>query len=120
MFKKVLKDISLKLPKANPIRNSTKIICEEVRVGNDIEKRQILPAQFKGFLTPFFWLLRATPAAYGSSQARVQQQLGIQAMSVTARPEIKPTSSWIIVRFVTTEPHGNSWNFSLFSWRTSF
>ena len=77
-----------------------------------------------------FCLCRATPVAYGGSQARDQnwsrsrwptpqlQQSQVQAMSSTyttahsnsgflthlARPEIKPTSSWILVRFVTTEP----------------
>lgn len=48
IFKEVLKVISLK---ANPIRHPTKIICEEVRGGNETEKRQILPVQFKEFLT---------------------------------------------------------------------
>ena len=70
-------------------------------------------------------LFRATPLAYGDSQARGlvgaaaaghchTQQLRIQAASVTyttahgnaaslthwARPEIEPTSSWMLVRFV--------------------
>ena len=56
-----------------------------------------------------FWFFRASPTAYGSSQARG----GIGAASVTyttahgnarslthwARPGIKPASSWILVRF---------------------
>ena len=58
----------------------------------------------------FFWSFRVKPSAYGSSQARG----GILAMSATyttdqilnthwARPRIKLASSWIVVRFITTE-----------------
>ena len=64
--------------------------------------------------TFFFFLLRAAPAAYGSSQARGQ----IRAASLTCttahgnagplthrvRPGIEPASSGILVRFVATEP----------------
>ena len=68
--------------------------------------------------------LRATPTAYGSSQAR--GRIGAVATSLRqshsntrsepyssqqrrilthwARPGIKPSSSWIVVRSVTTEP----------------
>ena len=55
--------------------------------------------------------------AYGGSQARGQQQQiwAAFASSTTAhsnagylthqaRPEIEPASSWLLVRFVTTEP----------------
>ena len=77
----------------------------------------------------FFLLFRATPTAYGGSQARGQigaaaaglpqpQQLRIQAVSVTyttahgnagslthwARPGIKPAPSWMLVGFITAEP----------------
>ena len=64
--------------------------------------------------------IRATAASLCHSRQPVPQpqQHGIQAASVTyviaygstrslthrARPGIKPTSSWILVRFVTTEP----------------
>ena len=59
-------------------------------------------------------LFRAAPAACGSSQAR--SLIGVVAASLHhshsnmeslthwARPGIKPVSSWILVRFVTTEP----------------
>ena len=74
-----------------------------------------------------FCFFRATPMAYGSSQARDQiravaaslhhSKHGIQAMTTTyttthgnarslthyVRPGIKPTSSWILVRFITAE-----------------
>ena len=80
---------------------------------------------------PFlFWLFRATPMAYGGSQARGSnrsyscqpqpqpQQCQIQAASVTyttahsntgplthwARPGIEPVYSWLLVRFVSAEP----------------
>ena len=77
--------------------------------------------QFLFFVCFVFFLFRAIPIAYGSSQARGQigatlqpQQHGIQAMSVTyaaacgnvgslthwARPRIKPASSRILVRFL--------------------
>ena len=80
-----------------------------------------------------FWgggLFRAAPVSYGGSQAwgpiravsyrptPQPQQLGIQAVSSTytttqsntgslthwATPGIKPASSWILIRFVSTEP----------------
>ena len=85
----------------------------------------------------FFLLFRAKPKAYGSSQARgwiravaaspipQPQQCRIWAMSLTyttahanagsltqwARPGIKPASSWILARFISTVPEfccGNS------------
>ena len=78
----------------------------------------------------FFCLFRATPVAYGGSQARGSnwsyscwptpqpQQRHIWATSVTytiahsnagfqtywVRPGIKPVSSWMLVRFVSTKP----------------
>ena len=76
----------------------------------------------------FFLLFRATPAAYGRSQARggiggcqptpQPQQRRIRALSATyttahgnagsltrwVRPGIKPTASLFIVRFVSAEP----------------
>ena len=80
-------------------------------------------------LTSFSFLFRATPAAYGGSQAREPiravaarstpkpQRRQIRATSVThttahgntgslthgARPGMEPASSWILVGFVTTE-----------------
>ena len=83
-----------------------------------------------------FFFFRATSTAYGSSQARswiravlsaldhshsnVKHQ--IQAMSVTCntrclthwvRPGIKSVSSWILARFISAEPDGNSRNLIL-------
>ena len=72
-----------------------------------------------------FCLLRAMPMAYGSSQARgwirataaghshshPRSKLHLQPMpqltrSLThrARPGIKPTTSWLLVRFITAKP----------------
>ena len=83
---------------------------------------------FLSLIDFFFFFPRAAPAAHGSSQARrwigaaasglhrwQPQQCQIQATSATnaavcgntgslihwARPGIKPTSSWILVRFLT-------------------
>ena len=94
------------------------------------------PYRFLSFsLSPFFLALflsfLAAPAAYGGSQTRGRigataaslpelQQCRIWAMSSTyttahgnsgspahwARPGIKPASSLILVRFITTEPQG--------------
>ena len=87
----------------------------------------VLKTQKKKFAF-FFWLFRATPVAYGGSQARgwmwscscrptpEPQQSGIQAESVTyttahgndgspthwARLGIDPATSWFLVRFVCT------------------
>ena len=78
------------------------------------------------YFSNFFFLFRATPTAYGGSQARgrigataaayatATATLGIQAVSVIyttahgnagslthgGRPGIEPTSSWILVRFL--------------------
>ena len=86
----------------------------------------------------FFCPFRAASTAYGSSQGRgwiraaaaalchtQPQQRWIQAMSVTyttahgntrslihwARPGIEPASSWILVKFVSTEPQQELWQF---------
>ena len=84
-----------------------------------------------------FCLFRATPEAYGGSQARgwigatampQPQQCGIRATSVIyttahgnagslthwVRPGIEPTSSWILVCFITIEPQWELPNFYLF------
>ena len=78
-----------------------------------------------------FCFFRATPTAYGSSQARVESELQLLAYAiVTAMPDlsrvcnlhwssqqcqilnplskvrIEPASSWILVMFITTEPQG--------------
>ena len=78
---------------------------------------------FLSFFFLVFFYFRATPTVYGSSEARGQigaqpQQCQIQAVSVTyttahsmaesstswVRPGIKPTSSWMLVRFISAEP----------------
>ena len=81
--------------------------------------RLILVFTFVKFLSIllFFFLFcifRTTLAAYGSSQAR--GQIGAAAASLHhsygytgslthwVRPGIKPVSSWILVRFITTKP----------------
>ena len=93
------------------------------------------------FKTGIFLFFRATPTAYRSSQARGNQscicqptpqpqQYGIWAMSVTytiaqtnvgslnhwARPGIEPTSSWILVEFLITEPQWNSPKMEFLKW----
>ena len=62
----------------------------------------------------FFFFSRASPAAYGGSQAGAQ--IGAAAAGLHhshsnpgylthgARPRIKPASSWILFGFLTTEP----------------
>ena len=76
----------------------------------------------------FFGLFRATPTAYGSTQGRIRataaglhhshSNAGSVAASVTysrthgnagslthwARPGIEPTSSWVLVRFISAAP----------------
>ena len=66
------------------------------------------------FLSLFFFLLRATLTAYGGSQAR--GQIGAAAAGLCHRhrnggslthragPRMEPTSSWILVVFIITEP----------------
>ena len=100
--------------------------------GKDRLKRTFLAYLLSCFLSVLFVCLfclsRAIPTAHGSSQARGQigsywptpqpQQCGIWAMSATYMAahslthwvglEIKPVSSWILVRFVTPEPWQNS------------
>ena len=89
-----------------------------------------------------FLLFRAVPTAYGSFQARGRigavaahlptphpQKLGIQAVSVTyatahsnarsrihgVRPGSEPTSSWILVRFVSLGPQWELWEVLFFA-----
>ena len=58
----------------------------------------------------------ASCVAYGSSQARVQIRAAAASLChssqqhwiLNPRPGIQPTSSWILVRFVSTEPQ---WEF---------
>ena len=90
----------------------------------------------------FFWLFRATPSAYGCSQARGSnqscrhqptpepQQPGIQAASVTyttthgnarslthsLRPGIQPESSWMQVGFVNHWAEMGTPNWWCFWW----
>ena len=79
----------------------------------------------------FFWLFRVKPVTYGSSQARGQisavadcllhscnnagsepclqptlQLMATRSLTHWARPGIKPTSSWLLVGFVSTAPQG--------------
>ena len=64
--------------------------------------------------TPWILFFRATASAYARSQARGPMQAVVTGLhhshsnagSLThgAGPGIKPTSSWILVRFVTAEP----------------
>ena len=71
-----------------------------------------------------FFFLRAAPAAYGNSKARVQIRTTSStyttvhgnAGSLThwVRPGIKPLSSWILVGFITAEPQGELSSFVLF------
>ena len=79
------------------------------------------------FMFHFVLFLRATPAAYVSSQVRgsiraaavslchshsnAGSKLRIQPipqlyLTYWVRPGIKPASSWLAIRFVTTEPKG--------------
>ena len=90
----------------------------------------------------FLFFLRAEPEAYGSSQARQlnqsyscwptpqPQQLRIQALSATytaghssagflthrGRPAFNPKSSWILVRFITTEPQWKLLGILFYNW----
>ena len=80
----------------------------------------------------FFCFLRAAPAAYGSSQTRGQIRATAadhshsysNAGSLThwVRPAIKPTSSGILLGFLSTEPHGELLNlfFSLMATHTTY
>ena len=85
----------------------------------------------------FFAFFRAVCAAYVSSQARSQVRAAaaslhhshrntrselhlwptshLMAINPWARPGLKPTSSWILVRFITTEPQGNSLSYPFFN-----
>ena len=93
---------------------------------NRHQKRISCAIFFLFFFSFFFGLFRAIPMAYGSSQARAQMGATAASLchshtrfaSVTytrahgstrslthwARPGIEPESSWILVRFVSTEP----------------
>ena len=76
-----------------------------------------IPKMF-GVKLSFFFFLRATPTAYGSSQAR--GRIGAASVTYTTAwgnsrslthwegPGIKPASSWILVGFVSIEPQ---WEF---------
>ena len=62
----------------------------------------------------FFCLFRVTPTAYGGSQANGRiwaiavalrhNHSNTRSLTHWVRPGIKPASSWILVRFVSTEP----------------
>ena len=72
----------------------------------------------------FFGLFRASPTAYGSSQARgqigatafglYQSHSNTKSLTHWSGPRIEPTSSWILVGFITTEPGRNSDTYILF------
>ena len=62
-----------------------------------------------------FAFFRATPVAYGSSQARCRIGAGGASLQhssqprrilnpLRVRPRIEPESSWMLVRFISTEP----------------
>ena len=61
-----------------------------------------------------FCLFKATPAAYGSSQARGRiraiaaslhhSHSNARSLTHGARPGIEPSSSWILVDFISAEP----------------
>ena len=90
--------------------------------GNSLFSLFFLSSPLSVFFFCLFAFSRATPMAYGDSQARgpigavaEPQQRGIQATSATyttahgnarslthwARPGIEPTTSWFLVRFVS-------------------
>ena len=93
-------------------------IVQDVRTQSRSEMSSVLPPH------AFFLLFKAAPTACGSSQARGQIGVAVASLrhiwaaSATyttvhsnvrslihwARPGIKPTSSWIPVGFLTTEP----------------
>ena len=62
----------------------------------------------------FFFFLRAAPTAYGGSQALayatatampyLSHDCNIGSLTCWARPGIEPESSWMLVRFVSSEP----------------
>ena len=57
----------------------------------------------------YIHFFRATPAAYGSSQAEVQSELQLPVYTtVTARPGIEPESSWIPAGLLTLSYDRNS------------
>ena len=80
----------------------------------------IVDNRFYQLFSFFFLLFRATPTAYGSSQARgrigavaaglCHSHSNTGSLTHWARPGIEPSSSWILVGFNTTEPYGNSSN----------
>ena len=88
-------------------------------------------------------LFRAACVAYGSSQGRVELELQMPAYNTDtarqnprhvcnlahgntgslthrARPGIEPVSSWILVRFVTTEPQWKLFFFFIFIFKNFF
>ena len=71
--------------------------------------------RFLSFFLFFLDLFRVSPMAYGSFQAREHKIWAVSATYTTPhgnagsltcwlRPEIEPASSWIVVRFISTEP----------------
>ena len=82
----------------------------------------------------FFFFLRAAPEAYGGSHARVR--IGATAtpdlslickagfLTHWVRPGIEPASSWLLFRFVTTQPQQELLAFLFFllkyNWFTMF
>ena len=85
----------------------------------------------------FFLLFRATTVAYGISKTRGRNWAGaaglhhshsnmgsepcLQPISqLTAMPDIKPASSWIIVGFITTEPQWELLFCPFFDWIVCF
>ena len=91
-------------PQQNDSGQVRSVICQESPIMHIITR---------GFFFSFC-LFRAVPVVYGGSQARSQigavavylHQSHSNAGSLThwARPGIEPASSWMLVRFVSTEP----------------
>ena len=80
------------------------------------------------FLTnAFFFLFRATPAAFGSSQARgpiraaaadlYHSHSNTRSLAHWARPGIESTSLWLLVESVTAEPHRELHKNSFWKWK---
>ena len=102
--------------------------CDGLKSLQDVPKSTLWPGR-KFYLFIYFCLFRATPAAYGVSQTRGQIEAiasalhqshsntrsshvwiyttvhgNARSLTHSVRPGVEPVSSWMIVRFVPTEP----------------